>query len=120
MLINEENYLYLQKNQLIEIKNMKNKTLTTSLLLMGLLMPHANTLNAQSDAGSIEKRTLTLDLKRTGIDISPTLSGIFFEDINQSLDGGICAQLIQNFKSINISIIPRELIIPSNIKSNVA
>ncbi len=76
---------------------MKNKTLTTSLLLMGLLMPHANTLNAQSDAGSIEKRTLTLDLKRTGIDISPTLSGIFFEDINQSLDGGICAQLIQNF-----------------------
>ena len=44
-----------------------------------------------------EERTLTLDLKKTGIDISPTLSGIFFEDINQSLDGGICAQLIQNF-----------------------
>lgn len=44
-----------------------------------------------------EKRTLTLDIKSTGIDVSPTLSGIFFEDINQSLDGGICAQLIQNF-----------------------
>ena len=44
-----------------------------------------------------QKRELTLDMKNLGIDISPTLSGIFFEDINQSLDGGICAQLIQNF-----------------------
>ena len=43
-----------------------------------------------------ETRTLTLTPKKTGISISPTLSGIFFEDINQSLDGGICAQLIQN------------------------
>ncbi len=43
-----------------------------------------------------ETRTLSLKPKSTGITISPTLSGIFFEDINQSLDGGICAQLIQN------------------------
>ena len=44
----------------------------------------------------VEKRTLTLNTKNLGIDISPTLSGIFFEDINQSVDGGISAQLIQN------------------------
>ena len=43
-----------------------------------------------------EKRTLTLKPDKLGIEISPTLRGIFFEDINNSLDGGICAQLIQN------------------------
>ncbi|MDO5322194.1 MAG: sialate O-acetylesterase [Bacteroidia bacterium] len=51
-----------------------------------------------------EERTLTLKPKKLGIEISPTLSGIFFEDINQSLDGGICAQLIQNnsFQAYNV------------------
>lgn len=44
-----------------------------------------------------EERTLTLKPKKLGIEISPTLAGIFFEDLNQALDGGICAQLIQNF-----------------------
>ena len=44
-----------------------------------------------------EKRTLTLKPKKLGVEVSPTLSGIFFEDLNQSLDGGICAQLIQNY-----------------------
>ena len=51
-----------------------------------------------------EKRTLNLDTKKLGIEISPTLSGIFFEDINQSVDGGISAQLIQNnsFQAYNV------------------
>ena len=44
-----------------------------------------------------EKRTVTLKPKKLGVEVSPTLSGIFFEDLNQSLDGGICAQLIQNY-----------------------
>ena len=43
-----------------------------------------------------ERRTLTLKPRKLGIEVSPTLAGIFFEDINQSVDGGICAQLIQN------------------------
>ena len=42
------------------------------------------------------ERTLSIDVNNLGIEISPTLSGIFFEYINQSLDGGICAQMIQN------------------------
>lgn len=56
----------------------------------------------------MEERTLTLKPKKKGIDISPTLSGIFFEDINQSLDGGICAQLIQNysFQAYNVPDAP--------------
>ncbi|MBR2631149.1 MAG: alpha-L-arabinofuranosidase [Paludibacteraceae bacterium] len=51
-----------------------------------------------------EQRQLTIDTKELGIEISPTLSGLFFEDINQSLDGGICAQMIQNnsFQAYNV------------------
>lgn len=51
-----------------------------------------------------QERTVKLTTAQKGITISPTLSGIFFEDINQSLDGGICAQLIQNnsFQAYNV------------------
>lgn len=51
-----------------------------------------------------ETRNVSLNTEKLGIEISPTLSGIFFEDINQSLDGGICAQLIQNnsFQAYNV------------------
>lgn len=51
-----------------------------------------------------EHRQLSINTKDLGIEISPTLSGIFFEDINQSLDGGICAQMIQNnsFQAYNV------------------
>ena len=57
-----------------------------------------------------ETRTLTLMPEAKGITISPTLSGIFFEDINQSLDGGICAQLIQNhgFQAYNVPGAPEK------------
>ena len=61
------------------------------------------------DAGSFEHELLivTDDL---GIEISPTLSGIFFEDINQSLDGGICAQMVQNnsFQAYRVPDAPAE------------
>ena len=58
------------------------------------------TISAQNPV----KRTLNLNPDRLGIEISPTLAGIFFEDINQSVDGGICAQLIQNnsFQAYNV------------------
>ena len=57
-----------------------------------------------------ETRTLSLRPQSTGISISPTLAGIFFEDINQSLDGGICAQLIQNhgFQAYNVPDAPEK------------
>ena len=55
-----------------------------------------------------ETRTLTLKPKKLGIEVSPTLAGIFFEDINQSVDGGISAQLIQNnsFQAYNVPDAP--------------
>jgi len=68
----------------------------TSLLYLAVLCMIAT---AQT-----EQRSLSIDVNNLGIEISPTLSGIFFEDINQSLDGGICAQMIQNnsFQAYNV------------------
>ncbi len=40
--------------------------------------------------------TLTLDLSRPGVSISPTLYGLMIEDISHSVDGGLYAELIQN------------------------
>ncbi len=68
---------------------------TEGMRLMGYRM--ADRMLQLQGFKQVEKRTLTLSPKKTGITVSPTLAGIFFEDINQSLDGGICAQLIQNY-----------------------
>lgn len=37
-----------------------------------------------------------VDLNNLGINVSPTLYGIFFEDINHAADGGLYAELIHN------------------------
>ncbi|MEI7502727.1 MAG: alpha-L-arabinofuranosidase C-terminal domain-containing protein [Paludibacter sp.] len=39
---------------------------------------------------------LNLNLDKTGVAISPTHYGIFFEDINHAADGGLYAELIRN------------------------
>ncbi len=39
---------------------------------------------------------ITVDTAPTGVDISPMLYGIFYEDINHAADGGIYAELIRN------------------------
>ena len=40
--------------------------------------------------------TIDIDLARQGHAVSPTLYGIFFEDINHAADGGLYAELIRN------------------------
>ena len=74
---------------------MKKRHILISVLLAAVLA---------NGWAQIEQRQLSIDTKTLGIEISPTLSGIFFEDINQSLDGGICAQMIQNnsFQAYNV------------------
>lgn len=37
-----------------------------------------------------------VDLAKKGVEVSPTLYGIFFEDINHAADGGLYAELIRN------------------------
>ncbi|MCQ2065321.1 MAG: alpha-L-arabinofuranosidase [Bacteroidaceae bacterium] len=71
------------------------------LELQGFKEPQNRTVNINLNLKKKKKNGL-------GIDISPTLAGIFFEDINQSLDGGICAQLIQNhsFQAYNVPDAP--------------
>ncbi|MCX2680470.1 alpha-L-arabinofuranosidase [Galbibacter sp. EGI 63066] len=44
----------------------------------------------------METAELVVDLKDTGIEIQPTMYGIFFEDINFAADGGLYAEMIKN------------------------
>lgn len=39
---------------------------------------------------------IAVNTREKGVDISPTLYGIFFEDINYALDGGLYPELVQN------------------------
>ena len=45
---------------------------------------------------SLHSATLTVDADKPSHPISPTLYGIFFEDINCSADGGLYAELVRN------------------------
>jgi len=42
------------------------------------------------------KPQITIDVSNPGTDISPTMYGIFFEDINFGADGGLYSELIKN------------------------
>lgn len=42
------------------------------------------------------QHVFTLDTKKLGAEIQPTMYGIFFEDINFGADGGLYAELIEN------------------------
>jgi alpha-L-arabinofuranosidase len=48
----------------------------------------------------------TIDADHPGISISPTLYGIFFEDINRAGDGGLYAEMLQNrsFEDFNLPL----------------
>ena len=39
---------------------------------------------------------LSIDVNKKGVKVSPTQSGLFFEDINHAADGGLYAELIRN------------------------
>jgi alpha-L-arabinofuranosidase len=71
---------------------MKNSTFI-SLKFLGLLgiccLLSVPGLNAQTPR-------LTLDLDKTGVDVSPKLYGLMTEEINHSYDGGLYAELIRN------------------------
>ncbi len=58
------------------------------LLTLGVALALAATSKAQVD--------IRIDSRPTGVEISPTLYGIFYEDINHAADGGIYAELIRN------------------------
>jgi len=63
-------------------------------VILLMLLPTTFLLQAQS--GKIGKAKITVDVNKPGHAISPTLFGIFFEDINLSADGGIYPELVRN------------------------
>ena len=50
----------------------------------------------QAQLKETSEATITVEVNKPGHKISPTLFGIFFEDINLSADGGIYPELIRN------------------------
>ena len=46
--------------------------------------------------GADAQVNIQVDVAKKGIEISPTLYGIFYEDINFASDGGLYAELIRN------------------------
>lgn len=46
--------------------------------------------------GFAQSAQITIDAARPGIAISPTLYGIFFEEVNMAGDGGLYAELVRN------------------------
>ncbi len=67
---------------------MKTATILLTFVLMMALVPV--TLVANTD------HVLTIDPSNLGPEISPFLYGIFFEDINHAVDGGLYAELVRN------------------------
>lgn len=45
---------------------------------------------------SAAETTLRIDVSKPGAEISPTMWGIFFEDINYGADGGLYAEMVKN------------------------
>jgi len=71
------------------------KNILKHLMRLGVLLPALiSFIRAQpvSDAGP----KITVEVNKPGHKISPTLFGIFFEDINLSADGGIYPELVRN------------------------
>ena len=54
------------------------------------------TIAAALTATIATAQTLTIDLNKRGADVSPTMYGIFFEEINHAGDGGLYAEMLQN------------------------
>ena len=51
---------------------------------------------ATSLAAYAQDNTVTVQTKKIGAEIQPTMYGIFFEDINFGADGGLYAELVKN------------------------
>jgi len=54
------------------------------------------TLFALAAPGAAGPATLTVEVDKPGVKVSPTLYGIFFEEINCAGDGGLYAELVRN------------------------
>lgn len=49
-----------------------------------------------ADSAAAQDATISVQVDRPGVKVSPMLYGIFFEEINRAGDGGLYAELVQN------------------------
>lgn len=61
-----------------------------SILLIGIMI-----VSCKNDDTS-QKSQVVIHLQEKGADISPSMYGVFFEEINNAGDGGLYAELVQN------------------------
>ena len=69
---------------------------TKSIFLAFLLAMAGVSTRAGVSIGTQAQVNVKVDVAQKGIEISPTLYGIFYEDINFASDGGLYAELIRN------------------------
>ncbi len=58
-------------------------------------------------AGAVQAAELTVDMNQAPRPVSPSLYGIFYEDINHAADGGLYAEMIRN-RSFEDSLPPKD------------
>ena len=77
------------------------------LFIFGGLFGILSSINAQVIENASQEPTsfLKIDLTKCGAKLSPSLHGIFFEEINHAGDGGLYAELIQN-RSFEDTVLP--------------
>ncbi len=66
------------------------------LLANGIFIVFAFTIFLQAQSQEATETEISVEVNKPGHAISPTLFGIFFEDINLSADGGIYPELVRN------------------------
>src|ERR1700754_2640646 len=81
----------------------KNIFFATSLICTGVVgcgavdaQPLAASKQAAPQQSPSNQATIAIDAGRLGASVSPTLHGIFFEEISHGGEGGLYAELIQN------------------------
>src|ERR1022692_4192729 len=80
----------------VKRKTIKLRTNMHALLKMKLSKFLASALVMIAAETALPAATIEVQVDQPGHKISPTLWGIFFEDINCSADGGIYAELVRN------------------------
>src|SRR3989339_1088573 len=84
-------YVYCRYKYIILVKlNAKDLDMTRKVI------PWIVTVFIFSNILQAADSSITIEVNKPGIKVSPTLWGIFFEDINLSADGGIYAELVRN------------------------
>ena len=80
----------------IKLKNMNLKTFLLVVAFAGSGFTLRAEQTEQPKLSEKSEKIITINTKRLGAQIKPTMWGLFFEDINYAADGGIYAELVKN------------------------